>query len=164
MIARAAKLVLLAGVVLFYALVVFGNLTDPGSNLQFVQHVLAMDTTFPGNHLMWRALRSPGMEEAFFASIVAWEAVTLGLLAWGLVRLARAVRGTAAEFNAAKGMAIGALTASLAMWLVAFLDVGGEWFAMWQSRVWNGQEAAFRMFAVVGIVLLVVMQPDTESV
>jgi len=41
--------------------------------------------------------------------------------------------------------------------------VGAEWFLMWQSHIWNGQEAAFRMFAVVGIVLLIVMQADTDT-
>ena len=49
------------------------------------------------------------------------------------------------------------------MWLVAFLAVGGEWFLMWQSHVWNGQEDAFRNFAVVGIVLLILLQPDTDT-
>jgi predicted small integral membrane protein len=49
------------------------------------------------------------------------------------------------------------------MWLVAFLSVGGEWFLMWQSQTWNGQEPAFRMFAVVGLVLLIVMQPEAEG-
>ena len=49
------------------------------------------------------------------------------------------------------------------MWLVAFLSVGGEWFLMWQSKNWNGQEAAFRMFTVVGIVLLLVVQPEAEE-
>jgi predicted small integral membrane protein len=34
---------------------------------------------------------------------------------------------------------------------------------MWQSRTWNGQEAAFRMFAVVGIVFLILIQPDSET-
>jgi len=34
---------------------------------------------------------------------------------------------------------------------------------MWQSHVWNGQEAAFRTFAVVGIVLLILLQPDAEG-
>jgi predicted small integral membrane protein len=49
------------------------------------------------------------------------------------------------------------------MWLVAFLSIGAEWFLMWQSHVWNGQEAAFRTFAVVGIVLLILLQPDAEG-
>jgi predicted small integral membrane protein len=35
-----------------------------------------------------------------------------------------------------------ALTLSLLMWLMAFLSVGAEWFLMWQSKDWNGQEAA----------------------
>jgi len=59
MITRMAKTLLLAGIGLFYALVVFNNLTDFGSNYQFVQHVLSMDSTFPGNHGMYRALPSP---------------------------------------------------------------------------------------------------------
>ena len=65
----------------------------------------------------------------------------------------RARSADAAEFNAAKRVPVMALTLSLLMWLVAFLAVGGEWFLMWQSQDWNGQEAAFRDFAVVGLVL-----------
>jgi predicted small integral membrane protein len=34
---------------------------------------------------------------------------------------------------------------------------------MWQSRMWNGQEAAFRMFTVVGVILLIFLQPDAEG-
>jgi predicted small integral membrane protein len=34
---------------------------------------------------------------------------------------------------------------------------------MWQSKTWNGQEAAFRMFTVVGIVLLFLVQPEDEG-
>lgn len=49
------------------------------------------------------------------------------------------------------------------MWLVAFLTVGAEWFLMWQSHIWNGQEAAFRMFTVVGIILLFLMQPERST-
>jgi predicted small integral membrane protein len=49
------------------------------------------------------------------------------------------------------------------MWLVAFLSVGAEWFLMWQSKTWNGQEAAARMFEVVGIVLLYLAIPDAED-
>jgi predicted small integral membrane protein len=65
-----------------------------------------------------------------------------------------------APFAAAQNVAVIALTTSLLMWSVAFLDVGGEWFLMWQSQLWNGQEAASRMFTVVGVVLLVVLQRE----
>ena len=82
---------------------------------------------------------------------------------WGAVRLSRAATSTAAAFHQAKSIAIVALTLSLLMWLVAFLSVGAEWFLMWQSKSWNGQEAAFRTFTVVGIILLFVVQPDSDQ-
>jgi predicted small integral membrane protein len=162
MILRIAKLSLVAALALFHFLVVFNNLTDFDSNYQFVRHVLMMDTTLPGNHGMSRALTSPAFHLSFYLGIIAWELVTTILLGWGGLRLLRALRLPATEFNAAKGMAFGALTLSLMIWLVAFLTIGGEWFLMWQSHIWNGQDAAFRNFAVVGLVLLILMQPDMD--
>ncbi len=160
---RAAKALLVLAVAVFYTFVVFNNITDYDSNYQFVRHVLMMDSTFPGNHGMWRAINSPALHTAFYASIIAWEFATMVLCWWGGARLMNALRGTPGEFQRAKSVAIGALTLSLLMWLAAFLSVGGEWFLMWQSKTWNGQDAAFRMFTIVGIVLLLVAQPETES-
>lgn len=163
MVTRWAKLALLAGVGLYYTLVVLGNLTDFGTNYEFVRHVLQMDTTMVGNHEMWRAVRSPGLHLAFYWSIIAWEAATMVLVWWGLIALLGAVRGPAEVFNARKRTAVAALALSLLMWLVAFLAIGGEWFEMWQSQTWNGQEEAFRMFVIVGVVMLLLVQPDTET-
>jgi predicted small integral membrane protein len=67
-------------------------------------------------------------------------------------------------FNAAKQLAVGALTANLVLWFTAFLTVGAEWFVMWQSQVWNGQMAATRMFTCVGLVLLILKTSDTDPV
>ena len=160
MITRAAKVLLLAGLALFYALVVFNNLTDFNSNYQFVNHVLSMDTTFPGNHGMWRALPStPSFTWPSISASLRGRVVNMVLLWWGVAHLMRALRLPAVAFNRAKGVPVMALTLSLAMWLVAFMSVGGEWFLMWQSHTWNGQEEAFRMFAVVGLVLLIILQP-----
>jgi predicted small integral membrane protein len=163
MMTRSAKLLLVGGIALFYTLVVFNNLTDFNSNYQFVRHVLSMDSTFPGNHGMWRALPSPAYHMMFYISIIAWEIATMILLWWGAARLLRALKRPAPVFNVAKRLAIMALTLSMLMWLVAFLAVGAEWFLMWQSHTWNGQEPAFRMFAVVGLVLLILMQPEGEG-
>ena len=163
MITRSSKLMLVAGIAILYALVVFNNVTDFDSNYQFVRHVLMMDSTFPGNHGLWRALRSPGFHLAFYILIIAWELVAAILLWWGVARMIRTLRSSVERFNAAKGVAIMALTLSMLLWLVAFLAVGAEWFLMWQSHNWNGQEAAFRMFVVAGLVLLLLLQPDTEG-
>lgn len=163
MITRTAKVLLIAAVALFYTLVVFNNLTDFDSNYQFVRHVLSMDTTFPGNHGMWRSMHSEREFMGLYLAITGWEIVNMGLLWWGAVRLIRAIRQPADMFNARKGAAVIALALSLLMWLAAFLSIGAEWFLMWQSRTWNGQDAASRMFVVVGIVLLLVLQQDRDE-
>jgi predicted small integral membrane protein len=163
MIPRIGKIALVAGVALFYSLVVFNNLTDFDSNYQFVRHVLMMDSTFPGNRGMWRALNAPTVHIAIYLGIICWEIVTTLLLWWGAARMAAALNFPARGFQASKQIASSALMLSLLMWLVAFLAIGGEWFLMWQSKTWNGQEAAGRNFAVVGIVLLILSQPETES-
>ena len=163
MITRIAKLLLLSAIAFFYTLVVFNNITDFDSNYQFVRHVLMMDTTFPGNKGMWRALDAPIWHLSFYFSIIAWEIVTMILGWWGSISLLRKLHKSAAEFDASKRIAIAALTLGMLMWLVAFLSVGAEWFLMWQSHLWNGQEAAFRTFAVVAIVLLLMLQPEREG-
>jgi predicted small integral membrane protein len=160
---RAAKALLVFGVALFYSFVVFNNLTDYDSNFQFIRHVMMMDSTFPGNNGMWRAINRRSLHTIFYLTIIAWETLTMILCWWGGWRLVRSLRESAAAFRHASSVAIVALTMSLLMWLVAFLSVGGEWFLMWQSKTWNGQEAAFRMFTVIGIVLLVLIQPDAEE-
>jgi predicted small integral membrane protein len=161
MMLRGIKAVLVAGVAVYYSLVVFNNLTDYDSNFQFVRHVLMMDSTFPGNRGMWRAINSPAWHTVFYLTIIAWEILTMTLCWWGTINLTRALRQPAADFHRAKRISLLALCFSLTMWLVLFLSVGGEWFLMWQSKSWNGQDAAFRMFMVVAIVLLIVAQPDS---
>ena len=163
MILRVAKCLLVAAVAVFHTFLVLNNTTDYDSNYQFVRHVMMMDSTFPTNHAMWRAVNTPALHTAFYISIILWESVTMLLCWWGAIQLARSLRGTAAGFQAAKKWAITGLSLSLLMWLVAFLTVGGEWFLMWQSKTWNGQEEAFRMFTVVGIVLLILVHRETED-
>ncbi|HEX4005922.1 MAG TPA: DUF2165 domain-containing protein [Acidobacteriaceae bacterium] len=157
MTVRLAKTLLVAAVAFYMTLVVINNLVDYGSNYLFVHHVLEMDTTFPGNHGMGRALHVHWEELLFYDGIIMWETVTLVLCWAGAWRMARALRRSPEEFNEAKNTAVVGLALNLLLWLVAFLSVGGEWFLMWQSKTWDGREAAGRMFAVVGVVFLAVL-------
>jgi predicted small integral membrane protein len=160
MMLRAVKIALVAAVAFFYTLVVFNNVTDYPSNYQFVHHVLLMDTTFSGNEGMWRAIHPLFLQTTFYDGIILWESVTM-LLTWaGVVQLIRAWNRSPRVFQEAKRIAIAALTLGMLLWFVAFITIGGEWFLMWQSKTWNGQEAAFRMFACIGIVLILLIQPE----
>lgn len=134
MITRIAQLLLVIAIALFYTLVVLNNLTDFDSNYQFVRHVLMMDTTFPHNHELWRAVQNTDMQRAFYFTIIAWEIVTMLVLWVGSYHLLRRVRGTSQEYEMAKKIPAVGLILSMLMWLVGFLTVGGEYFLMWQSH------------------------------
>ena len=110
---RIAKLLLLAGIALFYTLVVLNNTTDFNSNYQFVHHVLSMDTTFPQNAVMWRAMPQTAVHLAFYLSIIAWETLTTVLLWLGVYKLFRALRKPEDAFNTAKRIPVAALTLSM---------------------------------------------------
>jgi predicted small integral membrane protein len=157
---RFCKIVITSLSSVFLLVVVFNNLTDPNSNYQFVRHVLSMDTTFPGNAAMYRSIHEPLAHKAFYASIIGWEALCCALIGAGTVRLWNARGAPEAEWRRSKLLASIGLTASLAQWYFAFVTVGGEWFLMWQSKTWNGQEAAMRMFVFMGISLVFLNQTN----
>jgi predicted small integral membrane protein len=151
---RWSRMALVATVALFFTLVAFGNLTDYGSNFEFVRHVLAMDTTFLSPTLMWRAMTSSAVLHAAYVAIIAWQVATAVLCWWGLARLWRARSGGAALFQAAKGTAILGLSAGFLLYGAGFIGIGGEWFAMWQSSTWNGQKSAHIFLTLIGLALL----------
>lgn len=157
---RLSKIVLVAIVALFFTLVVFGNITDYGTNWLLVQHVLSMDTIFPGSTLRWRAITNESLQTLAFWLIIAWEALTAIVLWVGVARLLTALRGP--RFAANKPTSVVGLAMGVVLYGAGFLVFGGEWFAMWQSKLWNGQEAAFRFYLTALVVLLFVNQPDRE--
>ena len=158
---RLAKIALVAAAALFCLLVGYNNIVDYGSNYMFVQHVLSMDTTFPDNAVRSsRAITDPGLHRIAYAFIIAAE-LGIGLLCLaGAGRLLLVLNAPAAEFNRAKALAILGLAAGMLFWFVGFLVVGGEWFQMWQSQIWNGQEAAFRFIASLGLFLVFLSLED----
>jgi len=155
---RSCKIALVAAIALFFTLVALGNLTDYGSNWQFVQHVLSMDTTFPDSDLRWRAITSPEIQTAGYWLIIATQLAVTGLLWFGCWRLAAALPGP--DFAGAKGFAVIGLTLGLLLYMTGFATIGGEWFAMWQSAVWNGQQKAFEFIGMIGLVLVVLLLPE----
>jgi predicted small integral membrane protein len=162
MTARVTKILLSLTLAAFALVVAYDNLVDYGSNFAFVRHVLSMDTTFPGNALLDRAITQPWMWHVGYVLIIAGEAATGVLLLLGSVVLWRARRQSASAFQAAKRWVVAGCGLGFIVWFFGFMVVGGEWFAMWQSKVWNGQEGAFRFYMAVIGVLVFVNQADGE--
>ncbi|MEV6177903.1 DUF2165 domain-containing protein [Streptomyces sp. NPDC052015] len=144
---------LTATVALYTTLVAFGNITDFGTNQQFVRHVLAMDTTFKDDDLMWRAVTSKGLQDAAYVAIIAWETVA------ALVLLAGTWFWIRRDEDRARRVSTYGLLMLMLLFGGGFIAIGGEWFAMWQSGDWNGLDAATRVFVFSGIVLIVQYLP-----
>ena len=160
---RLCKTALVAAIALFFTLIAYGNVADYGSNWQFVQHVLVMDTIFPGSALQARAITSPALQELAYRLIIATEAITALLLWFGTARLALALRTAHfahADFARAKGPAALGLTLGLLLYITGFITIGGEWFAMWQSKIWNGQQPSFGFITMTGLVLVILLLPE----
>jgi predicted small integral membrane protein len=151
---RMVMVVLTAITALYMGLVTFGNISDYGTNQAFVQHVLAMDTTFASSNTKWRAVTDHRLATVVYVVIIIWECLTalvltIAFFAW--------LRGTAG-----KRASVVACQLSICGWLMqvllfggGFIIVGGEWFKMWQSIKWNGTQAAFQnlLLPVAGLVL-----------
>jgi predicted small integral membrane protein len=161
-ITRISKIVMVACLAVFCLLVVFGNLTDYQSNFLFVKHVMSMDTTYPGNKLMYRAVTRPELWHTAYALIIFGEAVAGVLLLGGAARLLQVRRKPGAVFDRAKGLTVTGLLVAFLVWFFGFMVIAGEWFAMWQSQTWNAQEAAFHFYMTALAVLIFVVLPDKD--
>lgn len=146
--------VFLAGL---YGLFVFmGNLMDYGSNYAFVQHVLSMDTTFEGNALMWRAITEPWLWTVAYLAIIVAEGTFAALGIIGGIKLFLNRNADAASYQRARAWGYAAFAMGLAIWFFGFICIGSEWFAMWQSDIWNGKDTAMPLailFAVFAVLL-----------
>jgi predicted small integral membrane protein len=162
MVWRLSKIVMCLCLAAFAFLVAFGNITDYGSNFAFVQHVLSMDTTFPGNALMYRSITNPTLWTVGYWLIIFGEGLTCVLFLIAALKLWQARKGSGRQFDDAKGFVVIGATMGFLVWFLGFMVVGGEWFAMWQSSTWNGQEAAFKFYMTMLAVLIFVNQPDRD--
>lgn len=144
---------------LFAASVVLNNLTDYGTNFEFVRHVMSMDTVRPASRLRWRAVTSPWLHHAVYAVIIAIEFATAVMCLWGALAMAAAIDAPPDAFAAAKFWAFAGLTTGFSLWFGIFMIGAGQWFASWQSQQFSGQDAAFRFYVPIGIAFLVLLHP-----
>ncbi|TFV99921.1 DUF2165 domain-containing protein [Orlajensenia leifsoniae] len=157
-----AVLVALNG--LYLLIVAFGNITDFPTNQAFVHHVLAMDTTNfttkPGTgldpHVMWRAITAPWLQDLCYVALIAWEVAAGLMLAIATVFW---FRGRRTGYETARRLSTTGLVMHVLLFFGGFTVIGGEWFQMWTSTFWNGEDPAFRNSALAILTLVVLYLP-----
>lgn len=161
-VVRLTKSFMVAALAGFALLVAYNNVADWGANYAFVQHVLSMDTTFPGNPLIGRAITDPALWRTAYVAIIAAEAVVGIVLGSAALRMLLALRDED-RFARAKTWAVAGVGLGFALWFFGFMVVGGEYFQMWQSITWNGQESAFRFYMTMLAVVIFVSLPEPDQ-
>ena len=157
LIVRLSKIAMTAALAAFAFIVTYDNLVDYGSNYEFVKHVLSMDTTFPGNKLMGRAITSPrALDRRLCRDHRGRGADIPSARHRERSRCFSRCRRRPTGFQRTKVWLVTGVTSGFLVWFFGFMVVGGEYFAMWQSKTWNGQEAAFRFYMTMLAVLIFV--------
>ena len=151
---RVAKTISVAAIALMSLLVVFGNTTDYLTNYHFVAHVMKMDTIFPDSNLYYRHINNTFLFHAGYIILITTEAVMAFCCIKGSWLLFKNLKSDAAVFHASKKWAVAGIIIGIMIWFLGFEVVGGEWFAMWQSSVWNGLGAAERIVSFLVLVLI----------
>ncbi|MCE7006682.1 DUF2165 domain-containing protein [Kibdelosporangium philippinense] len=141
---------------LYMGIVVFNNVFDFPTNRAFVEHVLAMDTTFKSDNTMWRAITNPTIALIAYILIIIWEALTAIALGIGFVL------GVRNRDNARSFGTVGFLM-MMVLFGAGFIAIGGEWFEMWQSQQWNGLQPATFNFLIASAGLILTRLPERSN-
>ena len=153
---RLTPLVLVLGTAVMGLIVCVNNITAPGANLGFVEHIMTMDTTNMDRGTQWREVRSPVLHRVAFVAILLCElAVTvLGLV--GSYFLATNLTATGEVWESAKLFGYLTFIMALVVWFLIIQVVGAEWYVSWQSEKWNAIRDSTRinLITIAGIILL----------
>ncbi|MDX1414698.1 MAG: DUF2165 domain-containing protein [Candidatus Promineifilaceae bacterium] len=155
-IIRISKALLTLATGIYAIIVVFGNLTDYGTNYNFIRHVMSMDTTYPDNTTMYRAIKSSKAVHLVYIFVIAMESLIAILCTKGGLDMLRYARSDPETFHEAKRSGIAGLTVGLLLWFLTFQGIAGEWFGMWMSKSWNGLPDAARLTQYISTILVYV--------
>ena len=159
---RLAKILSVAAIALYMALVVFNNVSDYWTNFAYVAEVLDIEQISPRSDIRWRAITSPALHHAAFVLIILTEFAIALLTAAGALAMARALKAPAQKFARAKAKAAAGLALGFLLYEGAFVAVAGEWFGMWQSAAADAVPSAFRILSTMLGVLIFVSLKDEE--
>ncbi len=149
----------LAGIYLF--LVGMNNILDYDVNFEFAKQVMGMKDLFESNDLdEWRGISQTWVIHLFYISIIILEISGGSLAIKGVTDLIKNRRSETVIFIQKKKLAILGILIGLILWAGVFLIVAGEWFQMWQSKVWNAQETAFDLSILFGVFMLILLKEE----
>ena len=156
---RLIKIFFGVSIGLYMLLVCFNNITDYDSNFQFVKMVSGMSDVFSKEKNGWRSISSGTLHHAMYLLIIGTE-ISIAVLVWaGVTSMIKELKSGAEEFKHSKKLLSLGLSMGVMLWFTLFISIGGEWFLMWQSKNWNGQQTAF-LLSICFLLFLIHLNHD----
>jgi predicted small integral membrane protein len=149
---------------LYMLLVCINNITDYGTNFQFVSKVSGMEDIFSLERNGWRAISNRLLHHIFYIGIIVFELLIMIFVSLGVIRMINRRKDDVTEFRKAGNFLRTGLFLGVILWFTVFVTVGGEWFLMWQSKTWNGQQTAFFLTICFMLFLIYLNQKEQEGV
>jgi predicted small integral membrane protein len=157
---RLAKVMLLLSCALLLSIVCVDNIVAYDINFEYIQHIMSMDTTFKHPHLYWRAVNNPIFYHLCFGLIILIEGIVSILLWIGVYHLFKNLRRGHSDFQLAKQWGLMGLSLALILYSLIFFVIASQWFASWQSSLWNAKDAAIPFIILLGLTYLILAKED----
>lgn len=140
---RQIKILFGTSVGLYMLMTCFNNLADYDSNFEFIKMVSGMEDVYSKAKNGWRSVHNEVLHHSLYIFIIACEFTIAILILSGVYKMTRKIKSGKEEFNQSKKLLSTGLSFGVLLWFGIFITIGGEWFLMWQSKIWNGQYTAF---------------------
>lgn len=147
-------------VALFITIIAIHNMIDYQVNYDYLTQIMSMEHTFKSK-VMSHAITNPVLCHLALTMIIIWEVMASGILWFGAIKSFRNLNDSS-NFEASKQLATIGLLFLLLMFGFIFYAIGGQYFASWQSQVYNSVHAANKYFPFVGIITILWMMPERE--
>lgn len=160
---RLIKSLLAIGCALFMSIAAVDNIWIYEVNFEYVQHIMLMDTTFQNPQHMQRAIQNPQLHHLAYITMITCEGLAALMLWVGAWQMFRNLKADTHLFNQAKLWAVNGLSFAVFIYVFFFYAIGNEWFASWQSKVWNAKKAALPVITMLGCCLIYLNQTQANT-
>lgn len=160
---RCAKIMLLISSAVLLSIVFADNILAYDINFEYIQHIMSMDTTLKHPMLHWRAVHNPFIYHACFILIIFFEGGSSVLLWMGAYHLIKKIHASPSDFQSAKSWSLLGLLLALILYSFIFFTIASQWFASWQSSLWNAKNAALPFIILLGFNYLILAKEDESG-
>lgn len=160
---RWEKIILLLSSALSLSIVFADNILAYDINFEYIQHIMSMDTTLKHPKLYWRAVHNPILYHACFILIILFEGVSSLLLWIGAYHLIMKIHASPSDFQSAKSWSLLGLLLALILYSFIFFTIASQWFASWQSALWNAKNASLPFIILLGLNYLILVKNEEPN-